>query len=328
MEPESPLTPPESTSPLEPVTPIAPETRFILWVFLGKGGLRAGWSVAIFMLLCLLLSAPAFLLSPQRGVSSTGFTPANAVHDESLQLLPALAAFGVMLLIERRNWKAYFLGGSRRIWKSLSGAVIGFLAFSALLGALSLSHWITLGPSTMTASAVTRSALLWGLVFLMTAVFEEGSFRCYLLYTMARGFGSSERGFWIAALVTSALFGAVHLSNTGENQLGVFFAALIGFVLCVSVRVTGNAWWAIGFHAAWDWSETFFYGAIDSGMIAQGHLFSASPMGKVLWSGGSAGPEGSLLVLPVILLVLAFLLAVYWRSRGPLSLPESQRVTV
>jgi hypothetical protein len=101
---------------------------------------------------------------------------------------------------------------------------------------------------------------------------------------------------------------------------------MIGFVLCVSIRMTGSAWWAIGFHAGWDWSETYFYGAVDSGLVAQNHLFTAQPIGKLLWSGGSAGPEGSLLVLPILLVVIALLLAVYWRSRGPLSMPESQRI--
>jgi hypothetical protein len=77
------------------------------------------------------------------------------------------------------------------------------------------------------------------------------------------------------------------------------------------VWVTGSAWWAIGCHAAWDWAETYFYGTADSGMPPRGHLLSSSPAGNSLWSGGTDGPEGSLLVLGVILLLLAALLAIY-----------------
>ncbi len=72
--------------------------------------------------------------------------------------------------------------------------------------------------------------------------------------------------FWQAAWVTSTVFGLYHTSNSGENWIGILAAAFIGFVFCVSVRVTGSAWWAIGCHAAWDWAETFFYGTADSGM--------------------------------------------------------------
>jgi membrane protease YdiL (CAAX protease family) len=121
-------------------------------------------------------------------------------------------------------------------------------------------------------------------------------------------------GFWQAAWVTSTLFGYVHTGNGGENWIGIFAAALIGFVFCVSVRVTGLAWWAIGCHAAWDWAETFFYGTADSGMVARGHLLSSTPSGNALWSGGADGPEGSLLVLGVILLLLAALLVIYGRK--------------
>jgi uncharacterized protein len=129
-------------------------------------------------------------------------------------------------------------------------------------------------------------------------------------------------GFWQASWITSTLFGALHTGNNGESWIGIFAAAFIGFVFCVSVWVTGSAWWAIGCHAAWDWAETYFYGTADSGMVAQGHLFSTSPTGNPLWSGGAVGPEGSLLIIPVVLLILAWLLVVYRRpAAATLSTP-------
>jgi hypothetical protein len=85
-------------------------------------------------------------------------------------------------------------------------------------------------------------------------------------------------------------------------------------VFCVSVRVSGSAWWAIGCHAGWDWAETFFYGTADSGLTPRGHYLTSMPAGNPLWSGGTDGPEGSLLVLGVILLLLVALLVVYGRK--------------
>jgi membrane protease YdiL (CAAX protease family) len=118
---------------------------------------------------------------------------------------------------------------------------------------------------------------------------------------------AESSGFWQAAWVTSTLFGFVHTGNGGENWIGIFAAAAIGFVFCVSVRVTGSAWWAIGCHTAWDWAETYFYGAADSGNVATGHYLTTSPAGNALWSGGTDGPEGSVLVLGVIC-------CCWWRS--------------
>ncbi|MGB8845772.1 MAG: CPBP family intramembrane glutamate endopeptidase, partial [Terracidiphilus sp.] len=87
------------------------------------------------------------------------------------------------------------------------------------------------------------------------------------------------------------------------------------FVFCMSVRFTGSAWWAIGCHAAWDWAETYFYGAVDSGMVGQGHLLSAAPSGNPLLSGGTDGPEGSLLGLPLMVLLGVVVLLLYARRK-------------
>ena len=124
---------------------------------------------------------------------------------------------------------------------------------------------------------------------------------------------TASAGFWQAAWLTTALFGFMHTGNKGENWVGILGAALIGFVFCVSIWVTGSAWWAIGCHAAWDWAETYFYGTADSGMIAKGHLLTTSPSGTLFWSGGSDGPEGSILVFGICLVMLAWLLIVYRR---------------
>jgi hypothetical protein len=144
-----------------------------------------------------------------------------------------------------------------------------------------------------------------------------GFFPCLILHQKSAAHPESRArsAFWQASWVTSTFFGFYHTSNSGENWIGVFAAAFIGFVFCVSVRVTGSAWWAIGCHAAWDWAETFFYGAADSGFQGQGHFLSANSAGNPLWSGGADGPEGSVLVFAVILLLLFFLLALYARSK-------------
>lgn len=123
-----------------------------------------------------------------------------------------------------------------------------------------------------------------------------------------------SRGFWLAAWVASTLFALVHTGNNGETWIGILAAGAIGFVFAVSVRLTGSLWWAVGFHAAWDWAETFFFGTADSGMPAVGSWLVARPTGNPLWSGGANGPEGSLLVLAAILATLVGLMAVYGRK--------------
>jgi hypothetical protein len=149
---------------------------------------------------------------------------------------------------------------------------------------------------------------IWG-VYIIAAL---GLVPCALLYLKH----AKSSGFWQAAWVTSTLFGFIHTGNNGENWIGIFAAALIGFAFCVSVWATGSAWWAIGCHAAWDWGETYFYGAADSGNVAVGHYLTTSPAGPALWSGGTDGPEGSVLVIAVVLLLIAAILVFYRRGKS------------
>lgn len=144
-----------------------------------------------------------------------------------------------------------------------------------------------------------------------------GLLPCLILHQMA----TPRSGFWQAAWVTSSVFALYHTQNGGENWIGILATGSVGFILCLSVRLTGSAWWALGFHAAWDWAETFFYGTADSGLQGRGHLFTSNPVGNPLWSGGTDGPEGSLLVLGVILLLLLFLVVVYGRRRHTVPAP-------
>ena len=374
-EPSLPSATPAATS-AEPVLAPGPQEpaaaeepyRGLRWIFIGSQGLRAGWSVLVFLILFVALNTAfdtAIFLAHLVGTPDE-FTPGPQFFAEAGSLLALLIAAAIMGLIEGRRIPAYNLTGPRRTQHFFFGLAAGFLALSALVGALAAGGWLHFGPASLTGAAIFRFALLWGCVFLVGAASEEGLFRCYGLFTLARGInfwwalgivaalcaylaifvgGSASRGvyaaallglspcfilhqravprsgqksaprsggFWCAAWVTSALFGSVHISNPNEGGIGIFAAAFIGFVFCVSVRVTGSAWWAIGCHAAWDWAETFFYGAADSGLAPHGCYLTSSPAGNPLWSGGAVVPEGSLLVLGSILFLLALVL-VYGR---------------
>lgn len=326
MEPDNPpslpATPSVNPSLAPPATPQfaglpeKPDTA-IQHIFLGPHGIRAGWRAGAFLLLFLIFSMvfaiPIVAIFGE--FNAKNFTPMAGIADKLLQLLPMLAAWAVMALIEQRKPGMYFLADRRPISHSATGAVCGFAMLSLLVGGLFAGHWATLGPPEMAGRSVAVTAATWAIVFLMTALFEEGAFRCYLLFTLTQGFGGGKRGFWTAAALLSVIFGGIHLFNSDESAVGILCAMLMGFVFCVSVRLTGSAWWAIGFHAAWDWAETFFYGTADSGIVSRGHWLTTIPMGNRLWSGGSTGPEGSLLFLPTVMLILALLFLLYRRGR-------------
>ena len=355
-----PSLPPEPSGPSTPPSAPPPEPLGSR-LFLGPQGLRAGWSVAlfgIFYYLVLVFGSMVAFFS-DRSLLDFHFTPGNTAIAEAIPLFAILVAGSILARLERRSFLDYYLRSPRPVSEFLWGAVAGFIGLSALVGMLAAGGWIHFDHAPAFGLALLRSCILWAIAFCFTGLFEEGSFRCYLQFTLNRGISfwwalaaqaaicgitlafdhslgaygvyafvaiglvpcfllhlrqSTHSGFWQAAWVTSAGFAAYHTGNSGETTFGIFAVAAIGFVFCVSIRITGSAWWAIGCHAAWDWAETFFYGTANSGNVPHGSFFATSPAGKILFSGGSVGPEGSLLILPAMLFLLVLLFA-YARLR-------------
>jgi membrane protease YdiL (CAAX protease family) len=182
----------------------------------------------------------------------------------------------------------------RRFWE---GSVWGFAMLSAVVLVLWISGHVRIESAALTGLAVVRWALAWGLTFLAVSLSEEFSFRGYWLFSMSR-----RMRFWPAALFLSCIFGVAHLTNHGENVMGLLHVLATGLLFCLMIRRTGTLWFAVGFHAAWDWSETFFYGTPDSGLLGVGHFLNSSVHGPNWITGGAAGPEGSIVAIFVMAL--------------------------
>jgi membrane protease YdiL (CAAX protease family) len=186
-----------------------------------------------------------------------------------------------------------------RFWE---GMIWGFAMLSAILLLVRVSGHFQIDSVALSGSAILWWGLAWGVTFLGVSLTEEFAFRGYWLFTMSR-----RIRFWRAALFLSVIFGVAHLGNSGENVLGILQVVVTGLLFCLMIRRTGNLWFAIGFHSAWDWAETFFYGTPDSGLLGVGRFLNTSVQGPKWITGGSAGPEGSIFAI-VILLFCALLI--------------------
>ena len=274
--------------------------------------------------------------APQSSQSSAPvFLPPKAILlGDGMTSLSVLIAAWLMAKIERRPTSAYGLGGRRRLPNFLSGLAWGVALLSLLVFTLRACGLLAFDARLLFGASALRFGAVWFAGFLLVGLFEETFFRGYLQFTLARGidgtynwlrsFGARDRmrrdglargqsangnsvraRLLAAALLLSFGFGFTHRTNAGESPIGLVAAALIAVVFCLSLWRTGSLWWAIGFHAAWDWAQSFLYGVADSGVVVQGHLFATHPVGRALISGGLTGPEGSLFILPIVALTAA-----------------------
>jgi len=258
-------------------------------LFFGPGGVRTGWRLCIFLTLFVGLLKLSKLL----------------IHvllpraDRHLQfVVGGVATFLILLLA---TWILGRMEGRRigdfglpwrdafrvRFWQ---GALLGCAFITCLLIMLRLTRTFYFGAIALHGAEVYKWAVAYALVFLLVALVEEFGTRGYVLFTL-----SKTMGFWPAAVLLSALFAGAHAGNPGENWIGLMNLGFFGLITSMFVRVTGNLWMSIGFHTACDWCETFSYGVANSGGVYPGQLLDSKSCGPSWLSGGSAGPEGSVI---------------------------------
>lgn len=280
--------------------------------FIGGQGLRAGWSALIFLAIVVSLTMAGSMLVGHFFPHSNKQmeSPGIGILSEGVLAVAIFMATWAMAKIEKRPVWSYGLTDGRMARRFFAGFAVGLLSISAMVGALWSSHLLVFDGELLSGAAIWGYAALWAVQTLVVALVEEGLFRGYLLYTLTRGLN-----FWWAALIMSVLFGAAHGSNPGESPLGLITVVVGGLMLCLSLRLTGSLWWAIGMHNAMNWAEAYLYGVTDSGVVPEGRLLASHPVGSPILSGGTTGPEGSVYAVIVLLAVAGGLWSVWGRDR-------------
>ena len=300
------------------LTPDAPKPQASKFrrVFIGNEGLRAVWSVLIFVLIsALIIAIGTFVIQKVHLISR----PTLAAPDislsfgfiyEAVSAFAALFATWVLSKIERRA-RSYGYGGRRRVKLFLTGVGSGLFLISLLVFSLWKSGLLVIEHRLIFGTEVWRYGALWFLAFCLVGLSEESLNRGFLLYTLTRGLAalyravfktrySTELGFWTAAVIMSVVFYMGHTSNPGESPVGLLAVFAGGMFFCYGVWHTGSIWWGIGMHAAWDWGQSFLFGVADSGLMVQHHFLATHPRGNPVLSGGTTGPEGSILIVGVL----------------------------
>jgi uncharacterized protein len=286
------------------LTPVAPtpvpdfaaavQPSYVRTVFLGPEGLRAGWGLAFYVTMFYPLQFVASRWAGSLELGASGLW--SMMLEEFGVLVAAVVPALVLARVERRTWGVYGLparqGFGKLFWV---GALWGFAGITLLLATMYGLRVFDVGHLAMHGARIVKFAVFWAVMFLLVGLFEEFLLRGYSQFTLTRAIG-----FWPSAVVLSCAFGLIHLSNAGEQWRGLLAAAVIGFFFCLTLRRTGSLWFAVGFHATWDWGETFFYSVPDSGTVFPGHLLKSSFHGPHWLTGGMVGPEGSVLCFVVI----------------------------
>lgn len=286
-------------------------------VFAGPNGLRAGWRLLMFVVLAGGLVATWVLI---RNGGIQGFQEAKR-HQAEMVVTPFLMggsegvvfvilcfATWIMAKIERRKFGEYGLALRRALGKELwIGWLCGFSAISGTLLVMFLLHGFRITGMALHGTAILNSVVSWLIVFVVVGLCEEFLCRGYMQYTLAAGIR-----FWPAAFVMSSVFAFGHVFNANETAVGVASVVGFGLLLSLFLRRTGALWCAVGFHAAYDFGQTF-YGVPDSGIAPYHNVFQSVFSGPSWLTGGAVGPEASVLT-PIALVAVALIFGRFYRE--------------
>lgn len=237
----------------------------------------------------------------------------------SLAITVAMAALGLAVYIgfvrfvERRPASELSLPGMGR--ELGTGMLIGAGLYTAcvlILMLLGIYRIDGLNPWNFMLPAVAMA--------LSSGIFEELFFRGVLFRIVEESLGS-----WISLVVSSFVFGISHLINPASTLLGAVFISIeAGVLLAAAYMVTRRLWLAMGFHMAWNYTQSGIFSGIVSGSKSSPGLIKNTIEGPPMLTGGSFGLESSLIAfllcttIGVVLLLLAI-------RRGHVVLPFWKR---
>lgn len=251
--------------------------------------------VVLGFILVLMMSLNTDVLNSYAGEPVKG-----VLHIVALAIAGFAVYIGYAHFVEQRALSELALpgmGGELAIGL-LIGAVL-YAACELVLMALGIYRIVGLNPLSYMVPAIAMA--------LSSSVYEELLFRGVL-------FGSVEQwlGSWAALVVSSLVFGLTHLMNAqGTIEGALYIAVEAGILLAAAYMLTRRLWLSIGFHMAWNYTQSAIFSGIVSGTEPQEGLFRSTIHGPDWLTGGSFGVEASVLALllctttGIVMLVMA-----------------------
>ena len=227
-------------------------------------------------------------------------------------LVIPFAATGLVVLawvrfVERRSLASIGLPSQGGGAPFLRGIGIGMAMSFAVVATI----WIAGGYEAQgyakafaSPTALMNIAILL-LCFIVQAGVEEIIFRGWLMSVLARKFNVIT-----AVTVTCIVFAALHFGRqTPWND--VVLSILFSLFACLWALKAGNLWGVMGWHAGWNWLLAVGFEVPVTGLDTKtpALLVKLIPQGSDYLTGGTQGPEGSLLCGLFFIVAIAWLLS-------------------
>ncbi len=203
----------------------------------------------------------------------------------------AFAIYITIIKIEKKKIRDIGLTfNTRHLWR---GFVVSFLLMSFFAIVVRSFHLVEFDLLSISSN------VLFGIpIYLLVSVGEEVFVRGYVLNNMREKFNDNY-----SILLSSVLFAAMHLFNDYISWIGFVNIFLSGIVMGIVFVKSKTISAPIGFHFAWNFFQGPVYGFNVSGNLEEG-ILKMTPLSSGILTGGNFGAEGSLVLIPIVLLTI------------------------
>ncbi|MDZ7716537.1 MAG: type II CAAX endopeptidase family protein [Balneolaceae bacterium] len=273
--------------------------------------IRAGWRIALQLILFWVFMVS--MLIANESMITQDLKLYNAL---SMGIAGLASVWVAAIILDHRPILDYGLGWDST-WKKELG--LGILFGTSAMGAIFLVAW-SADWLTVTGYGWERSSSipygLWLITYFMAMAiigfYEELLFRGYQILNLAEGFQFlKKRPLYpclLAVGLSSIAFALMHAGNANASLMSTVNIAIGGAVLAVPYIYTGRLALSIGLHFSWNVVQGGIFGFAVSGTPFRGSLIQAQNQGAEYITGGAFGPEGGLLGLLGLALILGLCL--------------------
>ena len=212
-----------------------------------------------------------------------------------------LATWITLVKVEKLSWSSVGLDRAALTPPALiTGAVLGGFTIGIASLLLLATHMLRIDR--------TLPGSWWGqaghsaLVLLPAAFFEELFIRGYVFAVLRRA-----RGWRLALIVTSVVFGLLHAWNPGADAESILAVVVAGFFLGAILLATRSLYAAGAAHFAWNWVMAGALHVAVSGVASGDVDYRTVETGPDWLTGGPWGPEGGLAAVALMFVVIFYL---------------------
>lgn len=218
----------------------------------------------------------------------------------------SLLVFFRVKVIEKRSFSSIGFNKNNWLKKYSLGFLIGLAMMSIIVLILFPFGYITVekNPIQPVGISAIASVLVILLGWIIQGATEEIVTRGWLLNVL-----STKYNIGVGLLISSTLFGIMHLTNPNVNYIAVINIILVGLFYGLYVIKTNDLWAVCGMHSAWNFAQGNIFGFKVSGLdVSVGSLIDLNLVGSDFVTGGIFGPEAGITATFILLASIGILL--------------------